>query len=49
MSKWGRQRERERERERERILSRLCTVSTEPDSGLELRNGEIMTLAKVGH
>ena len=41
--------EAERERERERILSRLRTVGTELDSGLELRNGEIMTLAKVGH
>ena len=26
----------ERERERERILSRLCTVNTEPSAGLEL-------------
>ena len=33
---------RERERERERILSRLYTISTEPDSGLELTNHEIM-------
>ena len=41
------QRERERERERERlrltIPSRLCTVSVEPDVGLELRNREIGT------
>ena len=28
--------------------SRLQTVSTEPDVGLELMNHEIMTLAKVG-
>ena len=34
---------RERERERERIPSRLLTVSTEPDVGLELTNCEIMT------
>ena len=36
-------RERERERERERIPSRLCTVSTEPDTGLDLMNHEIGT------
>ena len=44
-------RERERENtsgvgtdiEGERIPSRLCAVSTEPDAGLELTNGEIMT------
>ena len=30
------------ERGRERIPSRLCTVSTEPDVGLELMNREIM-------
>ena len=36
---WG----RSRERERERIPSRLSAVSTEPDVGLELTNGEIMT------
>ena len=28
--------ERQRERERERISSRLCTVSAEPEVGLEL-------------
>ena len=33
----------ERERERERIPSRLSTVSTEPNLGLELLNLEIMT------
>ena len=42
-------RERERvgegqgRRERERVLSMLHTVSTEPDTGLELSNHEIMT------
>ena len=36
-------REREREREREKIPSRLCTVSTEPDAGLDLTVCEIMT------
>ena len=34
---------RGREKERERILSRLHTVSTEPDMGLELMNHEIVT------
>ena len=46
-----RERERERvqagegqgERERERIPSRLCTVSTEPDVGLDPTNQEIVT------
>ena len=33
----------ERERERGRIPSRLHTVSTEPDAGLELMIHEIMT------
>ena len=33
---------RERERERERILSRFCTVSPEPDAGLEPVNCKIM-------
>ena len=33
----------DREGERERIPSRLHTVSTEPDMGLELMNCEIMT------
>ena len=33
---------RDRERGRERIPSGLCTVSTEPDVGLELRS-EIMS------
>ena len=31
------------QREGERIPSRLYTVSAEPDAGLELTNGEIMT------
>ena len=35
--------EGQRERERERIPSRLCSVSAEPDAGLELTNREIMT------
>ena len=44
-----REREREREsrggaeRERQRIPSRLCTISAEPDVGLEVTNHEIMT------
>ena len=33
----------EADREAERILSRLCTVTTEPDAGLELTKCEIMT------
>ena len=32
----------EREKGRERIPSRLCTISEEPDAGLELMNCEIM-------
>ena len=35
--------EREREKERERIPSRLPTDVTEPGTGLELTNREIMT------
>ena len=35
--------EGQRERERERIPSRLCTVSTEPDAGLDPMGHEIMT------
>ena len=42
-----RQRERteevQRERDRERVPSRLHTVSTESNTGLELTNHEIMT------
>ena len=41
--KQGRGREREREGERERIPSRLHTVSTEPHTGFELPDHEIMT------
>ena len=33
----------ERERERERIPGRLHAVSADPDTGLALRNREIMT------
>ena len=39
--------EGQEERERERILSRLSTVSVEPDTGLELGNHEIMTRAEI--
>ena len=39
--------EGQRERERERIPSRFCTVSTEPDVGLEPTNSEIMTWAET--
>ena len=39
---------RGREREKERIPSRLCTISAEPDVGLEHMNCEIMTQAEVG-
>ena len=35
--------EGETERERERIPSRLCTVGTEPNTGLKLTNLEVMT------
>ena len=38
---------RDRDRERKRIPSRLRTVSTEPDAGLELTNREIMTRAEI--
>ena len=34
---------RGRERGRERIPSRHCTVSAEPNVGLEPMNGEVMT------
>ena len=50
MSREGqRERERKREREREgregreRIPSRLCVVSMEPDTGLNLMNREVVT------
>ena len=44
---WRRGRERGRDRERDRILSRLHTVSTEADAGLELTNCETMTWAEI--
>ena len=37
----------ERQRVREKIPSRPCTVSAEPDGGLEPLNCEIMTRAKI--
>ena len=42
-SKWG----RGRETGRERIPSSLCTVSTEPDAGLEPMTHDIMTWAEI--
>ena len=39
---WGRVREREGDTESE-TGSRLCTVSTEPNAGLEITHREIMT------
>ena len=39
--------ERGSKRGRERTPSRLCTDSTEPDAGLDLRNLEIMTWAEI--
>ena len=38
-----RERECEQERDRKRILSRLCTVSTGADEGLDLTTSEVMT------
>ena len=38
-----RERRRGRERGRQRIPGRFCTVSPEPDTGLEPTNREIMT------
>ena len=47
---FGRERERTSgigaERGRERIPSRLCTISTEPEVGLEPTNHKIMTSAE---
>ena len=40
MSRGGAEREGDMESE---AVSRLCAVSTEPDTGLELTNCEIMT------
>ena len=37
----------DREKGRERIRSRICTVTPEPDVGLELTNCEIMTWAEI--
>ena len=34
---------RDRERRRERTPSRVCTVSQEPDTGLDLKKHEIRT------
>ena len=45
---WGRGREREGDT-RSKTGSRLWAVSTELDTGLELRNSKIMTSAKAGH
>ena len=45
MSRGGAEREGDPESE---AASRLRAVSTEPDAGLELKNPEIMTRAKVG-
>ena len=45
--KQGRGREREGDRVSE-VGSRLQAVSTEPDTGLELTNREIMAWAEVG-
>ena len=39
---WGRGRDREGDTESE-TGSRLCADSSEPDVGLKLRNGEILT------
>ena len=38
---------RGRERGRERISSSLCTVSAEPEVGLEVMNCEIKTQTKI--
>ena len=35
------------EKDRDRIPSRIHTVNAEPDVGLELTNGEIMTRAEI--
>ena len=44
LGRWG---EEQRDREREKTPSRLCTVSTEPNVGLELKNCEIMTRGEI--
>ena len=38
---------RDRKRGKRRIPSRLCTISAEPNAGLEFMNCEIMTWAKI--
>ena len=45
-SVWERTGEGQRMRERKRILSRLCTISTEPAVGLDATNHEITTWDK---
>ena len=40
---WGRDRERRRQNPKQASGSRLQAVSPEPDTGLELKNHEIMT------
>ena len=42
MSREGAERERERERERETESHRLCAVSTEPNTGLDLMNHDLV-------
>ena len=51
MSRGGAEGEGQRGREdtESEAGSRLWAVSTEPNAGLELMNGEIMTWAEVGH
>ena len=44
----GRGGERERETQNPKQAPMLRAVSTEPDPGLELMNGEIMTWAELG-
>ena len=46
MSRGGAEREGDTESE---AGSRLCTVSTEPNAGLDLTDCEIMTWAEAGH
>ena len=46
VSRGGAEREGDTESE---AGSRPWAASTEPDTGLELRNGEIMNWAKIGH
>ena len=39
----GREREREMQNPKQAVGSRLLAVHTEPDAGLKLTNGELMT------